>query len=394
VDLERVHWQLEQQQQEQQQPRALRPEQDAGTESGLHPCFFRNTVMPTPLGFSDNGWPFFGPVTLEEVFEGYYSCRKNKRQSLEVRAFERDLMRRLVDLHASIQDRTYVPEPSTVFAVLHPKPREVWAAALRDRVIHHVIYNRLSPRWHALFSTRSYACIPGRGVLQGVYQAEKNALRVTDQWRREGWWIKADVQSFFNSLHKPTLWSLLWPSLQDEDTRFLVSQTLFSHATVPPVITSSPERMARIPEHKSLLKAPSDRGLPIGNLTSQFFANVYLDGLDRFLLRARKVKHYTRYMDDFIIMGEDREALMAHVVAANTYLETERSLVLNPLKTQTGRLCQGVDFVGFFLLPGRRYRRRSTAARAMAQLKDPSISNESRASLEGLFAQAQNRWRK
>jgi retron-type reverse transcriptase len=340
-----------------------------------------------------------GAFTLEEVFRAYFDCRRAKRNSEEQLKFEFNLERNLIDLYESIGNRTYQPGPSVVFAILEPKPREVWAAQFRDRVVHHLIYNRLAPSYHNLFITDTYACIPGRGVHHGVHRAETFARQVTQNYRVEAWYTKVDIANFFCSIDRSILLSQLKHALVDDDMQFVVGIILNADQRENSILRSSKSRMAKIPPHKSLWNAPVGRGLPIGNLTSQFFANVYLDPLDCYVKRGLNQKRYLRYVDDLAMFGNDLDLLRFSAKKIDSFLAERLNLTLHPDKTKFGRVLQGFDFLGFYCLPGRRYLRHGTKARVNQKIQtrtrqfntgqiDDLEYAQSMASLRGVYAQA------
>lgn len=340
-----------------------------------------------------------GPITLHEVFDAYFDCRRAKRNTDEQLNFEISLEKNLIDLYDDIRGRNYRPGPSIVFVVLHPKPREVWAAQFRDRVVHHIIYKRLAPTYHRLFIADTYACIPGRGVHAGVQKAEHYARQLTSNYQRDAWYIKADVANFFCSIDRRTLWQQIEHTLVDDDIFSLVHQILTADLRESAILRSSPERMAKVPFHKSLWNAPANKGLPIGNLTSQFFANVYLDEMDRYAKRTIGFPRYVRYVDDIIVFDNDLDFLRDGIGNVDAYIQKHLSLSFHPQKTIHGRIKQGFDFLGFYCLPGRRYLRRSTRHRIeykvqqrFAQFANHEISakafEQSIASLLGVCSQA------
>lgn len=304
-----------------------------------------------------------GDLSLEEVFEAYFDCRVNKRNSQSQLAFEIALESNLISLYQEVQSRQYHPLPSTVFVVTEPRPREVWCADYRDRVVHHIIYNRLAPMMHRLFVPTSYACIPGRGIHAAVDKTAQYARRITRNYTRQAHYLKADIANFFVSINKKILYRRLRPFLAEEWLHYLVRKTIFCDVTQGCIINSHPSKFCLVPPIKSLWRAKRDHGLPIGNLTSQFFANVYLDGLDRFVKRELGCRHYLRYVDDFILMHEDPKWLESAWHYIEDFLLNNLDLVLHPKKRTLNAVNKGIDFVGYFVLPGRIYPRHDTLRR-------------------------------
>jgi hypothetical protein len=204
----------------------------------------------------------------------YFDCRRGKRNTLYAWNFEFDLERNLFDLYETLKNETYQISRSIAFVVEQPKIREIWAATFRDRVVHHVIYNRLAPKFYPGFIRNSFACSPGRGSLDGSSHLWAGMRSLTRNWQRPGYYLGADVRNFFVSIHKPTLFEILKPKIPEPWLLNLTSQVLFHDPRINCTLKSTREAFDRVPKHKSLRNTPSEVGLPIGNLTSQFFANV------------------------------------------------------------------------------------------------------------------------
>lgn len=293
-----------------------------------------------------------GPITQEELYTAYFDCRRHKRNTFEASRFESHLFRNLHTLFEEIHTRRYEPLPSDVFVVIKPKPREVWAAQFRDRVVHHLIYNRLDPVWRPVFINNTFACIPGRGIHHGALALYCGAAKITHNWQKRAYWLRIDIENFFASIDLRHLWATFEPTLVDDDVRFLLYQIIFQQKRDCPRIKSNPKLLAKVPKYKSLLYAPHYLGLPIGNFTSQFSANVFLNDVDHIAESLLGRGRYFRYVDDMVLIGESLTDLrdIAHIIDVKL---KSIGLRLNLQKTAQGLLQQGVDFVGFFILPGR-----------------------------------------
>ncbi len=242
-------------------------------------------------------------VSFFELAAAYFACRRNKRNSASALAFEQDLERNLLALHDELVSQAYRPGRSICFVVTHPKPREVWAAAFRDRVVHHLLYDRIAPRWHASFVADTCACIPGRGTLYGALRLEHQVRSATANWARPAWYLKCDIANFFVSIDKQVLQRRLASRFEPGEAWWQwLCDTVLLHDPRADVEVQSPAALLRlVPAHKSLFNAPADRGLPIGNLSSQFFANVLLDDLDQHVKHQLRAPHYVRYVDDMVL---------------------------------------------------------------------------------------------
>lgn len=303
-------------------------------------------------------------LTFEEVVVAYFDCRRHKRYTLHALAFEFELEKNLFELYQDLIQDSYRISRSIAFVVEQPKIREIWAATFRDRVVHHVIYNRLSPRFYPGFIRNTFACIPGRGSLDASNYLWAGMRSITRNWKRPAYYLAADVRNFFVSIHKPTLLDLISGKIHEPWLLTLTKQVLFNDPKEACSLKSKREAFDRVPKHKSLWNTPADRGLPIGNLTSQFFANVYLNELDQFAKHELRVKYYYRYVDDFVILHESPDYLNDCFGRAGQFLQDRLKLELHPFKKRLGLVDQGVDFVGYFHKPYRRYARRRTIQRA------------------------------
>jgi len=308
--------------------------------------------------------------TLEDLVTAYRDCRRNKRNSASALAFEQHVERNLAALYRGLLDGTYSPGPSVCFVVMHPKPREVWAADFRDRIVHHLLYNRIAPRFHARFIAASCACIPGRGTLYAGQHLEHDVRAITHNWSRPAFYLKCDLANFFVAIDKRVLFDQLARHVTEPWWLALARQVLF-HDPRPDVDVRSPAHvLARVPPHKSLFNAPVHCGLPIGNLSSQFFANVYLNGLDQFIKHQVGARRYVRYVDDFILLHESTAWLRDAHDAIEAFLPERLGANLNPRKTILQPIARGIDFVGHIVKPWRREVRPRIVTAALRRIED------------------------
>lgn len=313
-------------------------------------------------------------VTIEELFQAYYDCRKRKRNSASALEFELDLEKNLIQLYEELITGVYKPARSICFAVLYPKPREIWAAQFKDRIIHHVIYNRTADELFKKFIYDSCACIPTKGTHFAVTRAEHHLRSATQNWANEGWVLQLDIASFFVSINKQILETILDKHTKDDYTFYLSKLVLHNDPTIDPIYTSNKNNLKLIPAHKSLFNARG-RGLPIGNLTSQLWANVYLNELDHYAKRVLKIKHYIRYVDDILIVGDNPQQLLFWANQLSEYVVENLGLTFHPNKTHIQRANQGINFVGYILKPWCRYVRQRTINRLHYRLNTKGETN-------------------
>ncbi|MGL6245670.1 RNA-directed DNA polymerase [Pseudomonas sp.] len=297
---------------------------------------------------------------FELLLRAYLDCRKHKRNSASAQAFEEALERNLWALHQELQAGTYRPGKSICFVITRPKPREVWAADFRDRIVHHLLYNEVAPRFHARFIVDSCACIPGRGTLYAAERLESKVRSITQNWSRPAYYLKCDLANFFVSIDKRILRDLLARQITGAWWMQLADTVLFHDPRQNFELRGDPRRLDLVPPHKRLTSQPSHLGLPIGNLSSQFFANVYLDVLDQYVKHGLHVRHYIRYVDDFVLLHESPQWLNEAQAGIEQLLAEKLAARLNPKKTILQPIDRGIDFVGQVIKPWRRTLRRRT----------------------------------
>lgn len=317
-------------------------------------------------------------------------CREHKRNTFTALDFEQGLERNLYQLYVDLATGAYKPGSSICFVVLRPKPREVWAAGFRDRVVHHLLYNRIGPRFERTFIADSCACIKDRGTLYAVKRLEAKIRSITRNWSRRAYYLKCDVANFFVSIDKRILGELLTAKIREPFWLDLTIKVLFHDPRPGALVQSSKERLALIPAHKSLWTQPAHLGLPIGNLSSQFFANVYMNELDQHVKHGLHGRRYVRYVDDFVLLDESPQWLNHARGEIEAFLPKRLGLQLNPRKTIIQPIARGVDFVGQVVKPWRRVVRRKTrdaALRRVAAMPDSALF-ETANSYFGLFRQS------
>lgn len=299
-------------------------------------------------------------LLVSEVFQAYYDCRKAKRNTWNALEFEEHLERNLMDLYYELVSSNYRPGQSIMFVVTKPKAREVWAANFRDRVVHHILYNRYSGHFYRRFIHDSYACIPEKGTLRAANRVQSFVRSVTKNNTQSAWFLKADVANFFVSINKSILDNLLAQHITDPWWIELTRTILHKNARENVYIKSNKTLLAKVPSHKSLLNAPYGFGLPIGNLSSQFFANVYLDELDQYAKHILKLKHYARYVDDIVVLGKNGQELHLAYEKLSFFAENTLGVKFHPNKKEINKIDVGVNFVGYIIKPWCMYIRRST----------------------------------
>lgn len=306
---------------------------------------------------------------MPDLVQAWLDCRQNKRNTASALTFERDVERNLCALRDALLAGTYRPGQSICFVVTRPRAREVWAAKFDDRIVHHLLYNHIAPRFHASFIANSCACIPGRGTLFAAQRLEHSVRSVTQNWSRPAHYLKLDLANFFVAIDKHVLFDQLAARITEPFWLELTRTILFHDPRQAFEYRGDPALLQRVPLHKRLTESPADTGLPIGNLSSQFFANVHLDALDQFCKHQLKARHYVRYVDDFIILHESPQWLNAALARITAWLPEHLGAHLNPTKTILQPAERGIDFVGHVIKPWRRTTRARSLATAVQRLR-------------------------
>ncbi|QHG87972.1 reverse transcriptase domain-containing protein [Xanthomonas sp. NCPPB 1638] len=309
--------------------------------------------------------------TLQELHQAWRCARRQKVPSHNQLHFDTHWMTNLLQLQRELVGQTWAPRPSTSFVATRPKAREIHAPDFADRVVHHWLVPQLEALYERTFIHDSYANRRGKGSHAAVQRAQAFSRQV-HSGQSGGWYLQLDVANFFNSIHRPTLWAMLRRRMERHKTSATVQQTTHAllrrgplHAGVRDRAT--PAERAQVPPHKQLVNAPPGRGLPIGNLSSQFFANVYLDALDQYAKHELKAKRYLRYVDDFVIFHHDREQLQRWQTQIEQFLRAKLRLELKA-DIRLRQLTDGLDFLGYVIYPTHTLTRQRVIGHARAAL--------------------------
>lgn len=304
---------------------------------------------------------------VSDLFQAYYDCRKTKRNTWNARIFEERLEKNLMDLYYDLKEGSYKIGRSICFLVEKPKIREIWAANFRDRIVHHLLYGKIRDRFHNSFIYDSYACIPTKGTHRAVDRAEQLCRSLTRDYVDKAYYLKLDIANYFVSIRKDILSTLIAKKVPEKDWMGLADQILSHDPTENVYIKSDPKLLELIPPHKSLFAAKG-HGLPIGNLSSQFFANIYLNELDQFAKHRLKITHMVRYVDDIVIFDKDPQKLHSYIKPMDDYIRENLKIHFHPNKIEINTLENGFKMLGFVVRPRARYIRQETVQRATSKL--------------------------
>jgi len=277
-------------------------------------------------------------VSPENLFNAWANFKHDKRKRFDVQEFEISLEENIFKLHRELKAGIYKHGPYKPFYIYDPKQRLIHKATVRDRVVHHAIYSILNPIFEPTFIANSFSCRIGKGTHKGVEALEKILRKVSRNNTRDCFALKCDIKKFFDSIDHRILLTTLAKRIKDGRTMSLLTEIVGSFAS----------HAARERERE---REYFGSGLPIGNLTSQLFANIYLSEFDHFVKHELKVKNYVRYTDDFVIVSGNRAYLEHLIEPISEFLKDNLKLSLHPQKVSLGKYRQGVDFLGYVIFP-------------------------------------------
>jgi len=312
-------------------------------------------------------------ISIDNLFQAWDEFKVGKRKRAEVQVFERHLEDNLFDLHLKLKSKTYHHGPYSDFYVNDPKRRHIHKAEITDRIIHHLLYKYLYNLFDKTFIYDSYSCRLGKGTHRAVKRLEKLTRTISKNYTKDCWSLKLDIKKFFASVDHNILADLITKKVQDKDVLWLTSQVINSFSLeVQPLIEVRPLKL--------------QKGMPLGNLTSQIFANIYLNELDQFVKHTLKVKYYLRYADDFLILNQSYIALLHCFETLQQFLKSNLKLELHPNKITLRKLNWGIDFCGYTTLPYYWLVKKNTKKRIFKKITNKRVTYQSVQSYIGHFS--------
>lgn len=287
------------------------------------------------------------------IIKALLSAIKKTKNTAQKKRYFLGFYSMVKNLEKEIANKSYRPSQFSCFAVQDPKPREIFAPHFRDRVIHHLLVDRIEPLMDKRFIHTSFANRKEKGIHQAI-RALQPILRKKDS----RYFLQIDIKNFFPSINKNILFAIFTKHLrtlplqekEKELSEFLARRIIFHDPTNPkPIFTGNRTLLEQIPAHKSLFNVSRLTGLPIGSLSSQFFANLYLNELDQYAKHILKIKHYFRYVDDIVIIAENTTILSGYKNAIDVFLKENLKLSLHPNKTVLQPTKNGINFLGYVI---------------------------------------------
>ena len=283
-------------------------------------------------------------VSLNNLFRSWKEFKRDKSNRLDVLKFENNLEDNIFSLHRDLQSGSYRHGPYKTFFINDPKPRKINKASVRDRLIHHLIFEELYDVFEPSFIFHSYSSRIFKGTHLAVANLSKSLRKVSCNYSRNAFVLKCDIKKFFASINHQKLLGIIKRKIKDEKFLWLIEKIIESFAFP---VDNFPQRERERELNDDAIKF----GLPIGNVTSQIFANIYLNELDQFIKHQLKARHYFRYADDFAVVHEDAEYLKDILINVDCFLRHELGLQLHPNKVEIRKFNQGIDFLGYVVLP-------------------------------------------
>jgi hypothetical protein len=298
---------------------------------------------------------------LYQLNLSYLQARKNKRNTHNQLAFELNQETNLHHLAKAIYERKYAPKPCIAFIINKPVMREIFAADFTDRVIHHFIYRCIYPIIDRKLIHDTYSCRVGKGTLFGIDRAKGFMRSCSQDFTKDTYFLKLDIEAYFMNMHHDILFEQVIAMLPQNKKSFLgisretliylIRQTIFNNVAENCRIKGSKSDWDGLPPSKSLFNYPSNTGLPIGNLTSQVFGNVYMNDFDHFVKKEMKVKYYGRYVDDMLFVHNDKSFLEDIISQLSHFLLSHFQLKIHPNKIVLKSVNEGIPFLGQIIKP-------------------------------------------
>ena len=285
-------------------------------------------------------------ISLENLLVAWKEFLGGKRARKDVQNFERNLMDNIITLHNELVAKKYCHWAYEAFNISDPKPRNIHKALVRDRLLHHAIYRILYPYFDRVFVSDSFSCRLKKGTHKAINRFRSFTCQASHNNTRTCWVLKCDIRKFFASIDHQILMGVLSKYIQDTDTIWLLGRVIDSFSS------------SRI-----------GIGLPLGNLTSQLFVNIYMNEFDQFVKHQLKAKYYIRYADDFVVFSHDKDWLAELLPQMGNFLQERLNLHLHPNKVSIKTIVSGIDFLGWAHFADHRVLRTVTKRRMFAKIK-------------------------
>jgi retron-type reverse transcriptase len=299
-------------------------------------------------------------ISEENLFAAWREFLVGKKNKKDVQEFGKKLTDNILQLHQDLADFSYLHGNYYAFNISDPKPRIIHKASVRDRVLHHAIYRLLYPFFERTFVSDSFSCRINKGVHKGTNRFREFGRIASQNGTKTCWVLKCDIRKFFANIDHRGLLEILENKIPDTNILWLLKNVIDSFSSA------------------------ENKGLPLGNLTSQLFCNIYMNEFDKFVKHGICAKWYARYADDFVLLSEDRHWLELQLSRISNFLESRLKLTLHPDKVFIKTFASGVDFLGWIHFPKHRVARTQTKNRMLKRIGE-NPTNETFQSYLGLL---------
>lgn len=294
-------------------------------------------------------------ISLENLLLAYKEFKAGKSKKKDVLEFEFNLMHNLIDLQNDLKNKIYTHSKYINFKINDPKPRDIHKAKVRDRVLHHAIYRKLYPFFDKTFIADLYSCRLDKGTHKALDRFTYFLRKESNNYRKQCFVLKCDIQKFFANIDHEILINILKNKILDKDIVSILENIIKSFST----------------------KDKVDKGLPLGNLTSQLLVNIYMNEFDQFVKHILKVQYYIRYADDSVFISKDKDYLEKLKLEIKDFLIDNLKLNLHPNKVFIETIYSGVDFLGFVHFSKYKMLRIATRKRMFRTLHENNYKEES-----------------
>ena len=314
---------------------------------------------------------------------------RDKKDRNDVIMFQVKLMDNIFGLYTDLKNKTYIHGSYKAFNISDPKPRQIHKAMVRDRLLHHLIYQELYGYFDSKFIHDSYSCRKIKGTHKSINRFRQMIRIVSKNNTKTCFVLKCDIKKFFANINHEILKNILKKHIKDQNILWLLGQVVdsFCFNSIGKTSVNSIYAIAKIQKHQysnSAIAKNEYRGLPLGNLTSQLLVNIYMNEFDQFVKRELKVKFYVRYADDFVILSQNKEYLQNILGQMKKFLKNNFKLNLHPDKVFIKTIASGVDFLGWVYFSKHRVLRTATKKRMLKRINKNS-KPETIASYKGML---------
>lgn len=324
-----------------------------GNIRGMSKCIFHNAYQDI--------------ISLENLLSAWQEFKKGKKNRLDVQLFERDLMSNILSLHKDLKDMSFIHSDYEAFNISDPKPRNIHKASVRDRLLHHALYRKLYPFFDKIFIADSYSCRLGKGTHRALNRFADFSKKASKNNIKTVWVLKCDVRKFFASIDQNILIRILDERIEDKRIIWILEKII-----------------------RSFNSEKVNKGLPLGNLTSQLLVNIYMNEFDQYVKHKLKVKYYIRYVDDFVFLSKNKDELISLLSKVRDFLLDKLSLNLHSDKVFIKTLASGIDFLGWIHFPNHRVLRTVTKRRMFRNMRNKEYNPKTVQSYLGLLSYGNN----